>query len=49
MNYDDYLKQGDIKLLEITAKEFYNHHKQVLVTTQNQTRQIKLINLIKVK
>lgn len=49
INYCNCLKQADIKPLEITAEKFLNHHKQVLVITQNQTIQIKLINSIKVK
>ncbi|MDJ0598092.1 MAG: hypothetical protein QNJ37_04540 [Crocosphaera sp.] len=48
-NYCNRLKQGRIEISQTTTEEFYNHHKQVWIITQNQTRQIKVINSIEVK
>ena len=38
-----------MEISETTTEEFYNHHKQVWIITQNKTRQIKVINSIEIK
>lgn len=48
-NYYNCLKQGRMEISQNTTEEFYNHHKQVWIITQNQTRQIKVINSIEIK
>lgn len=48
-NYYNCLKQGRMEISETTTEEFYNHHKQVWIITQNKTRQIKVINSIEIK
>ncbi|MGK7941869.1 MAG: hypothetical protein AB4062_17300 [Crocosphaera sp.] len=48
-NYCNCLKQGRIEISQTTTEEFYDHHKQVWIITQNKTRQIKVINSIEIK
>ncbi|MEA5467550.1 hypothetical protein [Spirulina sp. 06S082] len=48
-NYCNRLKQGIIEISGIATEEFYNHHKQVWIITQKQTRAIKVVNSIEVK
>ena len=48
-NYYNCLKQGRMEISQNTTEEFYSHHKPVWIITQNQTRQIKVINSIEIK
>ena len=49
INYCNRLKQGSITISERATEEFYNHHKQVWIITQRDTRRIRIVNLIEVK
>ncbi|NEQ95995.1 MAG: hypothetical protein F6K30_04600 [Cyanothece sp. SIO2G6] len=48
-NYCNRLKQGIIEISKTATEEFYDHHKQVWIITQNKTRSIKVVNSIEVK